>query len=154
MPWGEEDGIHFCSICNGHQARKLWLSSSCGSADIPAQAAAAADHVLVVDECVSVMQASPSLVEMTRNPFILRLFVDALPAMKTSGVPLRRITRYDVFRQFEQQWFEREVARLSRKRRFELGVGEDGNAAPVVELFELLCALLAGEMLKSNALMV
>jgi hypothetical protein len=38
------------------------------------------------DEYLVVMRSSPSLVEMTRNPFVLRLFVDALPSMKAAGL--------------------------------------------------------------------
>ena len=90
---------------------------------------------------------------MTRNPFVLRLFVEALPSMQAAGLDLTRITRYDVYSGFVRQWFGREVGRVSVDQRVALGLraGDDmGDVGPVVDAFELLCALLAGEMLKAN----
>jgi hypothetical protein len=109
------------------------------------------------EQYLSVMQSSPSIVEMTRNPFVLRLFVDALPAILASGVPVHRITRYDVYSGFVGQWFTREVRRLPSDHQAALGVsvGDGGRGeAGVVAMFDLLCALLAGEMLKASVLTV
>ena len=89
--------------------------------------------------------------EMTRNPFVLRLFVDVLPSMVAAGTSLQRITRYSLYKAFVTQWFSREVARKSADEQACLGV-VDGNASAVVDTFELLCALLALQMLKANVL--
>jgi hypothetical protein len=103
------------------------------------------------------MASSPSLQEMTRNPFVLRLFVEALPSVQAAALSMARITRYDVYTGFVRQWFGREVGRLSVEQRVALGLGagdDMGDVGPVVAAFELLCALLAGEMLKTNVLTV
>ena len=99
------------------------------------------------------MKSTPSLMEMTRNPFVLRLFVDVLPSMVAAGTSLRRITRYSLYNAFVKQWFAREVARKSGDDQASLGV-VDGDASTVIDTFELLCALLALEMLKANMLSV
>ena len=115
------------------------------------------DGTLAPHEYLSVMESSPSVMEMTRNPFVLRLFVDALPAILASrtGRSTAAITRYDIYSSFVKQWFGREVQRLPPEGQATLGVGAGGKGvAPVVELFELLCALLAGEMLKAGMLSV
>ena len=97
------------------------------------------------------MKSTPSLMEMTRNPFVLRLFVDVLPSMVAAGTSLRHITRYSLYNAFVKQWFTREVARKSGDVQASLGV-VDGDASSVIDMFELLCALLALEMLKANVL--
>ena len=99
------------------------------------------------------MKSTPSLMEMTRNPFVLRLFVDVLPSMVTAGTSLRHITRYSLYNAFVKQWFTREVARKSGDEQASLGV-VDGDASTVIDTFELLCALLALEMLKANVLSI
>ena len=91
--------------------------------------------------------------EMTRNPFVLRLFVDVLPSMVAGGTSLRHITRYSLYNAFVIQWFTREVARKSGDDQASLGV-VDGDASTVIDTFELLCALLALEMLKANLLSI
>jgi hypothetical protein len=94
---------------------------------------------------------------MIRNPLVLRLFVEALPSMQAAGLDLNHITRYDVYCGFVRQWFGREVGRLSIDQRVALGLsaGDDmGDVGPVVDAFKLLCALLAGEMLKADVLTV
>ena len=99
------------------------------------------------------MKSTPSLMEMTRNPFVLRLFVDVLPSMVAGGTSLRHITRYSLYNAFVKQWFAREVARKSGEDQASLGV-VDGDASTVIDTFELLCALLALEMLKANVLSI
>jgi hypothetical protein len=79
-------------------------SSSCDNA--------AGHHVLPVAEYLAVMKSSPSLKEMTRNPFVLRLFVEVLPTLKASGKDLGKLTRYDIYSGFVTQWFERELRRI------------------------------------------
>ena len=108
---------------------------------------------LPAEEYLRVMTSTPgpSLMDMTRNPFVLRLFVEVLPSMVAAGTSLRHITRYSLYNAFVKQWFTREVARKSAVEQASLGV-VDGDASTVVELFELLCALLALEMLKANVL--
>jgi hypothetical protein len=65
------------------------------------------DGTLAPHEYLSVMESSPSVMEMTRNPFVLRLFVDALPAILASrtGRSSAAITRYDIYSSFVKQWF-------------------------------------------------
>jgi WD40 repeat protein len=107
-------------------------------------------------QCLSIMESSPSVMEMTRNPFVLRLFVDALPDILASGILPERITRYDIYRSFVTQWFTHELGRLEPSDQAALGLGKQGSAGvtSVVALFEVLCALLAGEMLKASVLTV
>ncbi len=119
--------------------------------------ATASLQALPPDRYLSIMQASPSILELTRNPFVLRLFVEALPGILSSGLPVERITRYDIYSGFVAQWFTREVRRLPPDHQSALGVavGDGGRGeAAVVALFDLLCALLAGEMLKASVLTV
>ena len=108
---------------------------------------------LPAEQYIAVMSSTPSLKEMTRNPFVLRLFVDVLPSMVASGLSLRHITRYRLYNAFVTQWFTREVARKGADEQASLGV-VDGDASAVIDMFELLCALLALEMLKANVLSV
>ena len=108
---------------------------------------------LPTQEYLRVIKSTPSLMEMTRNPFVLRLFVDVLPSMVAAGTSLRHITRYSLYNAFVEQWFTREVARKSGDEQTSLGV-VDGDASTVVDTFELLCALLALEMLKANVLSI
>jgi hypothetical protein len=68
--------------------------------------------VLPVAEYLAVMKSSPSLKEMTRNPFVLRLFVEVLPTLKASGRDMGKLTRYDIYSGFVSQWFERELRRI------------------------------------------
>jgi hypothetical protein len=102
-----------------------------------------------------------SLGFLTRNPFLLKLFVEALPtpAQTASSGPLRRVTRYHLYEAFVGQWFQRGMARMPEEeavRGAEQGAGASYRArskpapaaAPVVTQFELLSALLAGEMLR------
>ncbi len=59
-----------------------------------------AQAALPTSQYLAIMASSPSLQEMTRNPFVLRLFVEALPSMQAAGLDLTRITRYDVYSGF------------------------------------------------------
>ena len=107
--------------------------------------------MLPTERYLTVMKATPSLMEMTRNPFVLRLFVDVLPSMVAASTSFQHITRYSLYKAFVTQWFTREVARKSADEQASLGV-INGDASTVVDTFELLCALLALEMLKANVL--
>ena len=106
---------------------------------------------LPTEQYIAVMNSTPSLMEMTRNPFVLRLFVDVLPSMVAAGTSLHHVTRYSLYKAFVTQWFRREVARKSPGDQASLGV-VDGDVSSVVDTFELLCAVLALEMLKANLL--
>ena len=109
--------------------------------------------MLPTEQYIRVMKSTPSLMEMTRNPFVLRLFVDVLPSMVAAGTSLQCITRYSLYKAFVTQWFTHEVARTSGDDQASLGV-VDGDASTVIDTFELLCALLALEMLKANVLSI
>ena len=79
---------------------------SAGSGDTtPASGSGIGTPVLSPAEYLAVMASSPSIKEMARNPFVLRLFVDALPGLKATGRDLTRVTRYDVYSGFVSQWF-------------------------------------------------
>ena len=47
------------------------------------------EHLLSATEYEAVLEQSPSLKEMVRNPFVMRLYVDALPSLKAQGKKLR-----------------------------------------------------------------
>jgi WD40 repeat protein len=96
---------------------------------------------------------SPSIQGIIRNPFLLRLFIEAVPGIVAQGTPLDHVTRYSLYEAFIQQWFVREVGRKSPSEQEALGVSK-GDPASVVSMFELLSVLLASEMVKSNVLSV
>ena len=100
-----------------------------------------------------VLQASPSVKEMVRNPFVLRLFIEALPKLKRSGMDLNRIKRFDIYGGFVRQWFEREVYRLSEKHQAALGVGTT-DVDSVISNFERYAGILAMEMYRNDSLVV
>ena len=50
-------------------------------------------HLLPAAKYVEVMDKSPSIKAMVRNPFVLRLFVDALPELEQQGCDLNAIKR-------------------------------------------------------------
>ena len=107
--------------------------------------------LLPVMEYKSVLKRAPSVQQLARNPFILRLFVDALPGMPEAERKV--ITRYSIYNVFVHQWFHKEVAKLPSERQEALGVVT--GVVPMDQLlgrFELLAALLAGEMLRANVL--
>ena len=97
------------------------------------------------------LTSSPSLRALTRNPFLLRLLVDALPSLVATGAPLLSLTRYTIYEAFVRHWFTREVSRMSMEARLALGVGaEDGadDVSALVATMDLLCCLLAGHMMR------
>jgi WD40 repeat protein len=129
------------------------------------------------DLYLSAIDRAKSLLDLARNPFLLTLFVAALPKLPASASGLARVTRYRVYEAFVEQWFEqRGLARLaSQAAAAVLGPNAAGSVAgdlvgvaaastdagtmgpgPVVvpapnavaARFELLSALLAGEMLR------
>jgi WD40 repeat protein len=121
------------------------------------------------DQYLSAIKKAESLADLTRNPFLLTLFVAVLPKLSASASGLAHVTRYRVYEAFVEQWFEqRGVARLASQAAAavrgtyaggtaassasEGAVGSSLAAAPapaaVVARFELLSALLAGEMLR------
>ena len=74
----------------------------------------------------NVLAGSSALKAMVRNPFILRLFVEALPqlqaeAQRAGQTDLGDIKRFDIYQAFVTQWFGREVQRLSERTRALLG---------------------------------
>ncbi len=113
---------------------------------------------------LSAIQEATSLVDLTRNPFLLTLFVAALPKLSATATGPAHVTRYRVYEAFVAQWFEqRGVARLAAKVAAEVrGPDAAGTASgdlagtvatgtdtsTVGARFELLSALLAGEMLR------
>ena len=103
------------------------------------------------------LEAFPTVLYLVRNPFVLRLFVEALPGLSEDDK--QHLTRYTIYSVFVTQWFTREIDRLSPRDQEALGlVGATGAALlpmdDVLSRFDLLSALLAGEMLKANTLRV
>jgi WD40 repeat protein len=100
---------------------------------------------------MTAIESAASLVDLTRNPYLLNLFVHAFPALpRASPGRLARITRYRVYEAFVTQWFmERGVGRLPEGATALLGMP---CIPEVVSRFDLLSALLAGEMLKYREL--
>ena len=103
------------------------------------------------------LDAFPTVLDLVRNPFVLRLFVEALPGLNEDVQ--RHLTRHIIYNVFVTQWFAREIARLSLGDKQALGLVDATGASllsidDVVSRFDLLAALLAGEMLKANTLRV
>ncbi len=100
----------------------------------------------------SLFDQAPSMLELVRNPFILRLFVEALPGI--AAAEWDSLTRYKIYNVFVRQWFTREVAK-SPDRRTALGITSGVvSEEQALARFEMLSALLAGEMLKADVLEV
>jgi WD40 repeat protein len=74
------------------------------------------------------LAAQPSVLDLVRTPFVLRLLVEAFPLLW--GSSSSAWTRYDIFKAFSTQWFGRGVQRLQCCERTQL---EDP--------FRLLCSL-------------
>jgi WD40 repeat protein len=110
---------------------------------------------------MTAIESAASLVDLTRNPFLLHLFVEAFPVLpRASHGRLACITRYRVYEAFVTRWFmERGGAQRVEGAAASLGIpSAPGECAPsefnpeVVSRFDLLSALLAGEMLKNRDL--
>jgi hypothetical protein len=118
------------------------------------QCLAAKDEVFFgTVDCNAVLLQNPSILELVRNPFVLRLFVDALPGIP--AVEWGRVTRYTIYSVFIQRWFAKEVGKMTPERQAALGlVGGTFTTRMdnLLDRFELLSALLAGEMLKVGEL--
>ncbi len=103
------------------------------------------------EEYTAVLKQSPSVLELVRNPFVLRLFVEALPSIAPED--RARLTRYTIYRTFVHQWFDKEVARMHPDAQAGLGLADGTVTRPILlDRFELLSALLAGELLKAGVL--
>ncbi len=78
------------------------------------------------------MASSRTLRDLTRNPFVLRLFVDALPSLVASGSPtaLRGLTRHAVYHAFVRQWFDREVGACLVQARWRVAIVAGRDALP------------------------
>jgi hypothetical protein len=76
--------------------------------------------VLSPGEYIEAFDATPSLLDLVRNPFILWLFVEAFPHM--SPQDRLSITRYKVMNVFVERWFLREICRLSPATQEKLGL--------------------------------
>jgi hypothetical protein len=68
------------------------------------------------------LDAFPTVLDLVRNPFVLRLFVEALPGLTMDDQ--RHLTRYTIYNVFVTQWFTREIARLSPGDKQALGLVE------------------------------
>jgi hypothetical protein len=118
------------------------------------------NHLLSADTYLSVMAASPSIKAMVRNPFVLRLFTDALPELQKQGRVLESIKRYDIYKAFVTQWFVRETARLPAEIQGQLEVAAVGSSwkgttkTTTKDMFEWYAATLANEMYRQDSLVV
>ena len=66
------------------------------------------------------LDAFPTVLDLVRNPFVLRLFVEALPGLNEDVQ--RHLTRHIIYNVFVTQWFAREIARLSLGDKQALGL--------------------------------
>jgi hypothetical protein len=99
------------------------------------------------EEYAAVLQQRRSVLELVRNPFVLRLFVDALPSIAPGD--RRQLTRYTIYRTFVHKWFDKEVSKMHSDVQAKLGLADGTMTRPsLLDRFELLSALLAGEMLR------
>ncbi len=114
----------------------------------------AESHLLPSATYISVMNASPSIKVMVRNPFVLRLFVDALPELQKQGRDLNATKRYDIYEAFVKQWFEREVGRFNPAHQAKLGVTGVGSERDVSQQFIRFAGILAIQMHKRDSLVV
>lgn len=109
---------------------------------------------VTLEDYMSVMTASPSLQEITRNPFVLKLFVEVLPSL--SQEDRGSLSRYKIYNRFVELWLHRSLRRLEGKLEAgrawtsSLGVTEEQS----LQGFELAAALLAGEMHRDNVLAI
>ena len=92
------------------------------------------------------LDAFPTVLDLVRNPFVLRLFVEALPGLSEDDK--QHLTRYTVYNVFVTQWFKREIGRLSAGDKQALGLVDATGTTllsidDVVSRFDLLAALLA-----------
>lgn len=113
--------------------------------------------MLAAEEYLAVIHSSASLEDMTKNPFLLDLFFEALPRLKQNHSELTHVTRYHVIDSFVQQGFDRELdKKIPSGEGAVVGDNDLGDAqeGSVVSMMELLFALLAGEMLKSGVLLL
>ena len=72
--------------------------------------------LLSEDEYLHELEASSSLRELVRAPFVLRLFVEALPQMQheskqRGGLHAAPATLFGIYRAFVTQWYQNEITR-------------------------------------------
>ena len=111
-------------------------------------------NLLAAEVYQSTINASDAIKAMVRNPFVLRLFVDALPELQKQGRELSQIKRYDIYRAFVSQWFARETQRLPAAIRVQLPTANLGSSVGAEGAFELYAATLANEMYRQDSLVV
>jgi WD40 repeat protein len=103
-----------------------------------------------VEDILSTLDAQPSVRDMVRNPFVLRLFVKVYPVLREASC---KIDRYAIFNNFSRHWFRREMGRMRCCERALLLSSCDLAARDtVLPHLELVSALLAGAMLQQAVL--
>ena len=101
------------------------VASQCGT-DLGASTSTAATPS--IKDLVQRHLQLPSVKDLVRNPFVLKLFVEALPHLPEAGQG--HITRYKVYQIFTSQWCAREVERMPPARKAELGLPVGGHWGP------------------------
>jgi hypothetical protein len=112
--------------------------------------------LLTIQVYQDAISSSGNVQELTRNPFILRLFVDGLPALK-SAQDLQSVRKYDIYAAFVTQWLSNGLRRLTGSNTgVEVDLTQDSSVSvtAVVEKFDSLSCELASEMFKENCLYV
>jgi WD40 repeat protein len=109
-------------------------------------------RLLLASQYIEVMDQSLSVKEMVRNPFVLRLFVEALPELQRQGRDLRGIKRYDIYNAFVTHWFARETARLPIEVRIQIAPTTENTSAE--DSFVQYSGILANEMYRQDCLVV
>jgi uncharacterized protein YjbI with pentapeptide repeats len=107
--------------------------------------------LLKAERYFSAIDASDSLKKLVSSPFVLQLFLESLPRLAQSGQDTRHITRFDLYREFFDQWIEREVRRLTAAKKEILG--RDSDVA-LVKDFKRLARYLALSMYVNNTITV
>lgn len=76
----------------------------------------AAQPLWTADDYKRVLEQIPSLRDLTKNPFLMKLSLDVLPRMDPDqDLSAARMTRVGLYDQFVEQWLERGKKRLGEK---------------------------------------
>ncbi len=101
---------------------------------------------------LQLLQSSESLRQVVQNPFVLHLFLEALPGLSQTGtVSMQELVRFDLYTAFFDQWLKREVRRLPNITKAALGRKDH---ATLVQDFKRMAMVVAYQMFVANSLWV
>ena len=91
------------------------------------------------------LKSDASVKALLRQPFVLSLFVDVLPAFAAKQTSVDQLTKYRIYKKFVSQWFHREVmGKLSAKERQLLGEVTPGDGSLESSFREMAKAVAVG----------